>query len=186
MKRLSAYLLAFIAALSLLQGCLGRGRVIPKDAMSRIYAEMFVADQWLRDHPDSRKTADTTLFYDPILKKYGYNARDYDASIRYYSKHTDRYSKVLDKSSEILENEVKRLKDIKYKQELVRKLNSFESSYEYNDFSDSTSWNKTIADSIFIIRKDNAERRDSVRTDSLETARQFIGTEFIATKRESL
>ena len=31
----------------------------------RIYHDMFLSDQWVRDHPDARTAADTTLLFDP-------------------------------------------------------------------------------------------------------------------------
>lgn len=175
MKSTCKYLPVLIVALFLLQGC-GRGRVIPRNTMSHIYAEMFVADQWLKDHPSSRKTADTTLFYDPILKKYGYNARDYDASVRHYTKHPDRFAKLLEKSVDIIEADIDRMKGIRERQELVRKLNSFSSGYIRSDFADSTSWDGTVAYPILKTIRNNAERRDSVRADSLEASGQFAGT----------
>lgn len=44
------------------------GRVIPVRKMERIYREMLLADQWLAENPDKRGIADTTWFYEPILR----------------------------------------------------------------------------------------------------------------------
>ena len=75
MRPASIHILLLLLVLPcLLTGCAQRGRVIPEEKMSRIYEDMLLADQWLRDHPDSRKAADTTLFFDPIFKRYGYRA----------------------------------------------------------------------------------------------------------------
>lgn len=186
MKRLPAYTLAGLAVLLILQGCAGRGHVIPKDTLSHIYAEMFVADQWLKDHPSSRKTADTTFFYEPVFKKYGYNSKDYDASLRYYTRHPEKFSRLLEKSSDILEQDINRMKGIKNEQELARKFNEAIKGYVSHDFADSTMWSETVADSILTVIKENAERRDSIRTDSLEAPGQLAGAEPLAEEREDL
>ena len=144
--------------------------------MSAIYVEMYVADQWLKDHPASAKTADTTLFYDPIFKKYGYNFRDYDASLRHYVSRPEDYLKIIEKSVKMLEADLDRLEDIKTRQERARKLNAAICGYEYRDFAD-------LATSLY---KYYAERRDSVRTDSLKAPWVVAGIEPIADKREDL
>lgn len=62
--------------------------------MVKIYEDMFMADQWLKDFPDNNEKADTTLFYERIFKKYGYSFKDYDASINYYIDRPDKFTKV--------------------------------------------------------------------------------------------
>ena len=84
--------LIFAAALLLLAGCGGK-KVIPADKLADIYADMFLADQWLRDHPDSRELADSSLFYDPIFERYGYSFEDFDYSMQYYTSARQRSSR---------------------------------------------------------------------------------------------
>lgn len=79
---------------ALLVGCSQKGRVIPPETMSNIYVDMFLADQWLRDHSDFRDKADTTLFFEPIFNKYGYSYIDYDASIDHYAADMDQFSEI--------------------------------------------------------------------------------------------
>ena len=55
---------------------------------------MFIADQWLRDHPDEKKVADTTLFFDPLFREHGYTFEDYDRSVSYYVARPDRFSDI--------------------------------------------------------------------------------------------
>ncbi|MBQ2522222.1 MAG: DUF4296 domain-containing protein [Bacteroidales bacterium] len=76
-----------------------RGRIIPARKFARLYADMLVADQWLRDHPEYRTQADTTLFYGAVFKKYGYSFKDYDASVYYYLEDPASYAKILKKSA---------------------------------------------------------------------------------------
>lgn len=85
-------------------------RVIPKDRLSEIYAEMFVMDQWLDDNRDLRRTADTSLVYAPVLEKYGYTYDDYLRSVDVYMKDPQRYAKILRSTSEILNARLSELK----------------------------------------------------------------------------
>ena len=110
MRPASAHILPVLLALScLLAGCAHRGRVIPEEKFTRIYRDMFLADQWIRDNPRARAVADTTLFFDPILKRYGYTFEDYDRSVHYYLDHPEKYSKILSNASERLHRENERL-----------------------------------------------------------------------------
>ena len=113
MRPASAHILLLLLALPcLLAGCAHRGKVIPEEDFSRIYEDMLLADQWLRDTPDARKAADTTLFYDPILRRHGYTFADYDRSINYYLDHPDQYAKILSGASERLRRENERLQQL--------------------------------------------------------------------------
>ena len=185
MKRLSGWLLLLAASVPLVSGC-GRGRVIPKDKMVCIYADMLIADQWLKDHPGARKTADTTFFYEPVFKKYGYNTKDYDASLRFYLKTPDKFSKIMEDAASILDREVERLKNVQEEQKNARNLNARIKGYSRKNFADSLSWGVTLADSILLVLKENAERRDSIRTDTLETAGQLVGSEPVADEGQTL
>ena len=175
-----------MACLILFSACGRNGRVIPKKKMAAIYADMFVADRWLSDHPYARKTADTTFFYNPIFKKYGYTSRDYEASVRHYIKTPDKYAQIISSASEIIEDEIKRMKRIQSRQQLVRDLNSGIFGYEWKDFEGSGEWGVTLADTVMIQIKNNAERRDSIRTDSLETVGQLAGVESVTDQGETL
>ena len=90
------------------------GKVIPKDKLSEIYAEMFVLDQWVGTESRLRREADTSMVYAPILEKYGYNYDDYLASVDYYMKDPERYSRILRTTSEILN---RRLSDLQAQKE---------------------------------------------------------------------
>lgn len=100
MPRLRLIFAALLSAL-LLSSC-GRGRVIPPGAFAAVYADMFLADQWIRENPGERSRADTTYFYGAVLKRHGYRVRDYDRSVRHYLDNPAAYSKILEHSSEIL------------------------------------------------------------------------------------
>jgi len=107
------WLLFLGLAAFLFAGCSQRkGRVIPRAKMADIYYDMFVADQWLSDHSGARKTADTTLFYEPIFKAHGYTFKDFDRSVSHYLSDPERFSKVLKKVADRLDAESKRLAEI--------------------------------------------------------------------------
>ncbi len=93
-------LLALLAVLCCTAGCHRRARVIPAKTLTRIYTEMYLTDQWLRDHVEERKVADTSLVFDPIFRRYGYTFADYDKSIHYYIDRPDKYAKILSGASE--------------------------------------------------------------------------------------
>ena len=76
MKHSVGKILAIAFLLVLALSCARTGRVIPEEKFSDIYAEMLLADQWISSNLKARRVADTTLFYAPILEKYGYDERE--------------------------------------------------------------------------------------------------------------
>lgn len=118
MKRFPAYLVVLALAVGLsLASCGKKERVIPKEKMAEIYAEMYVLDQWLDDNRSLRREADTSLVYAPVLDKYGYTYDDYLNSVDVYMKDPTRYSRILRRTSEILGFRLTELKAEKKAQE---------------------------------------------------------------------
>lgn len=118
MKRFPAYLVVLTLAVGLsLASCGKKERVIPKEKMAEIYAEMYVLDQWLDDNRSLRREADTSLVYAPVLDKYGYTYDDYLNSVDVYMKDPTRYSRILRRTSEILGSRLTELKAEKKAQE---------------------------------------------------------------------
>jgi hypothetical protein len=103
--RRAAHIVVLAVVLAGLCACGHRGRVISENKLVRIYHDMFLADQWVRDHPDAREVADTTLLFDPIFRRYGYSFEDYDRSVQYYLDHTERYFKLLNRVEKQLRKE---------------------------------------------------------------------------------
>lgn len=122
MKRFALKLFLLLAALPLIVSCGGKGKVIPKKKMSKIYAEMFIADQLIISDYGARSMADTTLVYEPILKKYGCTSADYRASVEYYMNDADRFARILRHSSVIVEQKIKELKKEKEMEESLTKM----------------------------------------------------------------
>ena len=165
MKGFAGYfLLSLVVAGCLVTSC-HRGRVISASDMSDIYAEMFLADQWLNDNPQVKRTADTTWLYESIFQKFGYSFDDYDASVNYYLHHPEKYKKILDKT-------VAKLRKTQ------KALDAFSDDFDKNReiLAGLGSWNRPVfcADSImrdssllWAIRPADTLKLDSLVLDSL-------------------
>ncbi len=125
------FLAAAVCSVALVS-CSHKGRVIPESKLTDIYAEIFLSDQWLSSHYTSRKQADTTLFYEPIFRKYGYTVKDYDASVKHYIKKPDDYAKILKSAALKLDNKAKYLHKVEDYYSARKKVVS---SYEPKEFS---------------------------------------------------
>lgn len=127
MKHSVGKILAITFLLVLALGCARTGRVIPEEKFSDIYAEMLIADQWISSNLKARRVADTTLFYAPILEKYGYDVLDYDASVRHYMKKPADFAAILDKSSSKLTAYANRLQAVEDEMKSRYKLPPYKS-----------------------------------------------------------
>ena len=140
--RRAAHIVVLAVVLAGLCACGHRGRVIPENKMVRIYHDIFLADQWVRDHPDSRSDVDTTLLFDPIFHRYGYTFEDYDRTVQYYLDRSEQFVKILNrvetqlrKEGESLQQEADRLTAREVE------LSKFRRAYRQKDFStDSLRW----------------------------------------------
>lgn len=109
-KSLGHILAAALSSLIFLSSC-GKDEadVIPRGDLARIYAEMLMTDQWILDTPNIRLIADTSLVYEPILERYGYNSADYRKSVDRYMDDPERFARILRESGEILGVRLKEL-----------------------------------------------------------------------------
>ena len=110
-----------LICLCLLPSC-RRAKIISTRDMSDIYAEMFLADQWLNSNNDVRKTADTTRFYETIFRKYGHDFDDYDASVNYYLNRPEKYRKILERAQQKLRATQKSLEEFQAKVDKQNKI----------------------------------------------------------------
>ena len=107
MKRVLHIVLVLLAAVA----CRGP-RVIPKDTLTDIYTDMFLADQMVRDENVPRVRMDTLLLYEAVFQKYGYDTDDYLNSVRFYLKDPERFAKVFESVAKRLEGEIDVLEKI--------------------------------------------------------------------------
>lgn len=165
------HILGVVALLMLLVSCSGRPRIIPRSTLTDIYADMFLADQWLVDHNSERRKVDTMLFYDPIFRSYGYTFQDYDASVQHYLKDPEKFSRIfrdaaekLRKSGDVYARKVRQ-------QELIREFNASIKGYQSRDFEmDTLLWRTAFKDSLLRLRDSllcDSLHRDSLLRDSL-------------------
>ena len=136
MKRNLHRILILLAAAMLLASSCGKDkeRVIPRSKLSKIYAEMLVMDQWIQNKPGLRTIADTSLVYEPILEKYGYDSEDYQHSVEHYMNDPERYSRILRSTASILDKELKSLRKQQAELKLQEKLQNEIEKYEITMF----------------------------------------------------
>ena len=113
MKSLLKHILPLLAVVVFASCGKDEAEVIPRKKMAQIYAEMLMTDQWISNTPGMRMIADTSLVYEPILERYGYDHLDYLKSVDHYMNDPERFSRILRTSGELLG---KRLGDLKTKQ----------------------------------------------------------------------
>ena len=87
--------------------------MIDEGDMAKIYAEMLITDQWINTVPSLRVVADTSLVYEPILKKYGYTSADYRTSVEYYLNDPDDFADIMRETIKILDKKLAKLHDKK-------------------------------------------------------------------------
>lgn len=109
MRRLPLYVLLVLTVI--LASCRQGPRKIPARTMVQIYADMLMADQWILENTSERRTADTSLFYEPIFNKYGYSTEDYQYSLHQYLKKPDKFDKLVTKVNDNLEERKKCLEN---------------------------------------------------------------------------
>ncbi|MBE6239418.1 MAG: DUF4296 domain-containing protein [Bacteroidales bacterium] len=124
MKRYSGHILALaIFVLALLPSCRkGEAELIPRSDLSRIYAEMLLTDQWIIHTPNVRNIADTSLVYEPILERYGYDSDDYRKSVDVYMDDPERFARIFRETAEILTERMDELKEEKERLEHLEML----------------------------------------------------------------
>lgn len=135
MKRILHYIVLLSAVVSMIASCsYDEARVIPRGKLSRIYAEMLMTDQWIAETPGLRHIADTTLVYEPILEKYGYDSEDYRKSVDVYMDDPERFSRILRETVEILDTRLNELKELKKAQEEVPQEIEITTDFNVDDF----------------------------------------------------
>ena len=143
---------AVLAVMAVISGCHREGRLISKNALQCIYSDMFLADQWLKSNSDVREKADTTLFYEPIFRKYGYTTKDFEATIDHYTDRPDKLVKIIQKSAKDLNEKYLEYNRIAERIQKIRTDNLKGFGYEYATFADADSilWGTTVLDSVLV------------------------------------
>ena len=95
--------------------------VIPRAKLADIYMEMFMTDQWISDTPGMRLIADTSLVYEPILAKYGYDKLDYIHSVDFYMNDPERFARILRSSMDKIDKRIANLHKIQKELKRLRR-----------------------------------------------------------------
>lgn len=99
MQRRLSYLIVILALVATAVAC-NKVKIIPKEDMVRLYKDMYMADQWIRDAGNRMRMADTSYVYRPILAKYGYTEDDFRASVDYYTDRPKEFATVFEQVAE--------------------------------------------------------------------------------------
>jgi hypothetical protein len=127
MKGFLQHIVVLLAAVVMAVSCSERAEVIPRGKMAAIYAEMLMTDQWINSRPDVRRIADTSLVYEPILQKYGYDHQDYLKTVDEYMNDPERFARILRASGDIIEE---RLIDLRWELEQRNRLEALRKRIE--------------------------------------------------------
>ena len=139
MMKLWKYILPLMAVV-VFASCSSKdeAEVIPRDTMADIYVEMLMMDQWITTIPGMRIIADTSLVYEPILEKYGYDKMDYIHSVDVYMDDPERFSRILRTSIDKLDKRIaglqKKLKEQQLEEEAARKIERFRQDYSFKEY----------------------------------------------------
>ena len=139
MIRLWKYILPLMAAV-LFASCSPKdeAEVIPRAKLADIYVEMFMTDQWIAETPGMRMIADTSLVYEPILEKYGYDKLDYIHSVDFYMNDPERFSRILRSCMDKLDKKIAVLKKLQKQQdraeEVAKMLERFKIDYAFDEY----------------------------------------------------
>lgn len=110
MKLTALISLAVVVLASLSLGSC-HGKYIPASKMSRIYADMLMADQWLEANPAQKAVADTALVYEPIFRRYGYTTEDFDRTVSHLLYNPEKYRRIMVDAQTILQKRLDKLKE---------------------------------------------------------------------------
>jgi hypothetical protein len=139
MMKLWKYILPLIAVV-VFASCSSKNEaeVIPRAKMADIYMEMFMTDQWISDTPGMRLIADTSLVYEPILAKYGYDKLDYIHSVDFYMNDPERFARILRVSMDKIDKRISNLhkiqKEQKRAEEAAKRIELFKMDHSFEEY----------------------------------------------------
>ena len=134
--RIAALLMLLLA----FAGCRKGPKIIPQKDFGALYAELLLADQWVKLHPSEKKNADTTLVYAEILSKHGYTDEQVVASMKYYLRDPLRYKRAMDVTVARLE---KHYNEVEAELSVQRHIRDFLREYHPKDQKD-TLWQQRV------------------------------------------
>lgn len=135
MKKVFLHIYAVSVAVLLCLACSGdKPTVIPRGKLAKIYAEMLMIDQWAISETSLRRIADTSLVYEPIFQKYGFDTEDYVKSVEHYMHDPERYSRILRETSEIIDEKIAEVNEQKKAYLRQVEIQSFVTDFNIGEF----------------------------------------------------
>ena len=150
-------------------------------------------DQWVQNKPGLRTIADTSLVYEPILEKYGYDSEDYQYTVEYYMADPERFSRILRTTVSLLEKDLKALRklqvEIQLHEKLQKEIEKFEiTMFQFYDEFVTEDGLRNLSDSVDVVWDTtyNAHRfRRLPRTDTIYEGPRMIVRDTIAVNDSS-
>lgn len=102
------HIILTVVLLAMALSC-SKPRTIPSGKLARMYAEMFMVDQWVSDNKSLQNSADTMFVYGNIFDRYGYTPEDYRYTVSQYLKDPESFSKIAEAAKNILNDSLKTL-----------------------------------------------------------------------------
>lgn len=119
MKRVCLILVTFAVCLL---SCSRGGRTIPADKLADIYADMLVLDQWARNNGAISRQADTSLVYEPVIRRHGYTVDEYIRTVEDYLHRPGDFAKVFEQVQQTLQARADHLTALVEQKEQAQKL----------------------------------------------------------------
>ena len=142
MRKLKKYIYTISIVASLLCGSCRREVIIPKDKMSDIITELYLADQYISVHHKYSVQRDSTRLFAAILNEYGYTEDDYRRSTSYYLERKDSYENILAAAKEMLVERQQALREKihrdSYQEEILSDTNRLKDNYLLKSFIELT------------------------------------------------
>ena len=110
MKRI----LPIVCLLVLVVSCHKGPQRIPRGDMEEIMQQILLQDQYLKQHQELRKQADSSLVYEGVFESFGYDTDDFLYSLEYYLEDATRMEKIMEKvESRLMEKAKEAEKEVK-------------------------------------------------------------------------
>ena len=137
MKRILQNIIIMVALAACVLTSCGKdeAEVIPRSKLARIYAEMLMTDQWITATSGVRLIADTSLVYEPILEKYGYDIEDYLHSVDRYMDDPERFARIFRTSGDILEKRLVDARKEQHRLDMLAKIPKIKVNFDPSELS---------------------------------------------------
>ena len=107
-KRYKTVLLVLLLSGALFTAC-SKPKLLSKETLADVYAELYLADQYIKINQGVNLLADSTLIYNAIFEHYGCTLEDYQYSIAHYISTDKAFPEIVDMAYKKVHKETQRL-----------------------------------------------------------------------------